>query len=220
MWFLFALLGHSVNALTFLMDRYVLHRTIFNPLASLFTVSLMAIPAVALLLLPLGIPALPAVSILLSIASGLAFLCGIFLFYHAMVANEASRVAPLTGSFVPLFTAFFANQFGREDLMAHEWYAFAFLVGGGFIIAWDFTRRGFLIQGFWFSLGAAFFIALSFSLAKNVFDIEPPRGDVASFLWARLAGLLLIPFFFIIPALRRRISGMKENLSLRDTLLF
>ncbi len=220
-WFFFALSGHIVNSGTFLVDRFVLKRTIFDPLVSVFSIAALSLFVIPFLFLPIGFPELPLGEISICLLSGITLMSALLLFFRAIVLSEASRIAPLTGSFVPIFTILMTYGFSDATLSGRELISFFFLVIGGIIISWEFGGISRISKGFPYALAAAFLFAFSYVLADIIYEKEPTAmGDIASFVWARAGGTFILPFFLISRSFRKRIRGARMDLGLRDSSLF
>ena len=154
-----------------------------------------------MLLIPFGftVPAMP--EIWRALAAGGTFILALIWFYAALKQNEASRVVPLVGGLVPLFTFVLAYFYLGERLANNQILGFVALVVGGVLITLDKKGKG-SATGYLYAVIAAFVFAVSFVLTKQVF-IE--QNFVSGFVWSRIGGFLLALLILLIPKERHAI---------------
>jgi len=198
-WLVIVLAGHLLNALAFLMDKFLLTKKIPSPFVYAFFIGALGI--LALILIPFGVtlPATPA--LLRALAAGATFILALVFFFAGLKENEASRVVPLTGGFVPAFTFVLAYFFLGERLGGLEVAAFIALVAGGVLISLERKGRG-SKKGYFYAVLAALVFAISFVVTKQVY-IE--QTFITGFVWSRVGGFLLALSFLLIPSARNGI---------------
>lgn len=96
-----------------------------------------------------------------------------FWFLKALRLFEASRVVPAVGGLLPIFAFFLIYAFsgGKEILKFWEFLAFDLLILGSVLVTYERAKKIFL-KSLQVSGIAAFFLALSFVLAKYVYLVN------------------------------------------------
>ncbi|MEK7164932.1 MAG: DMT family transporter [Patescibacteria group bacterium] len=205
-WLLVVLIGHFLNAAAFLTNKFLLNKGIPSPFVYAALTGLLGGAAVVLIPFGFSVPAMP--EILRALAAGATFILALIFFYAALKQNEASRVVPLVGGLVPLFTFVLAYFYLGERLANNQILGFVALVVGGVLITLD--KKGPASAkatagkryGYLYAIIAAFVFAVSFVLTKQVF-IE--QNFVSGFVWSRIGGFLLALLILLIPKERHAI---------------
>ena len=214
-WLIIVITGHLLNSVSFLVDKFLLAKKITSPFVYAFFIG--ALGALAVVLLPFGF-VLPGFSELArALGAGATFVLALVFFFAALKRNEASRVVPLTGGFVPLFTFILAYLYLGERLAGNQILAFVALVAGGILITLDKKGKG-SVSGYVYAVIASFVFAVSFVITKQVF-IE--QNFISGFVLSRLGGLLAALAILLIPKERYNILNQpKQKGSSNTTLLF
>src|SRR3989338_6775356 len=135
-WLLIVVAAHLLNALAFLVDKFLLVRAVPVPAAYAFAVGMLGVTG--FILLPFD-PVLPhgVGEWVIDIAAGATFVAALLAFFTALRRGEASRVVPYVGGTIPVWTLVLAYLFLGERLAQRELFAFAVLVVGAALIARD-----------------------------------------------------------------------------------
>ncbi len=211
LWLLIVIAAHLLNAVAFLIDKFLLSRAVPKPAVYAFFVGILG--AITFVLLPLDFAFPATVSLaLLDLAAGVTFVLALLCFFSALQRGEASRIVPYIGGTIPVWTLIFAYLTLGERLAARELIAFAVLVLGSALIAREGSgvsaSRGhaYAIASF-----AAVLFALSTVLMKAIFLSQ---AFIPGFVWSRagavLAALMILlhaPSRFTILAPQRRPRG-------------
>jgi drug/metabolite transporter (DMT)-like permease len=198
-WIIIVLAGHFLNAIAFLMDKFLLTKKIPSPFVYAFFIGALGI--LALVLIPFGVVVPPAAEMIRALVAGATFIIALVFFFAGLKENEASRVIPLTGGFVPAFTFVLAYLFLAERLGTSDILAFVFLVLGGVLITIERGGKG-SKKGYAYAVIAALIFAISFVITKQVF-IE--QEFVSGFVWSRIGGFIMALSFLLIPSARNGI---------------
>lgn len=197
-WLFLALAAHVGNALVFTIDKGILGTSgkISHPARYAAYSGLVAGSAVVLLLVSFALPSMFVV--VWSLVGGVCWLLALWLFFTALKNGESSRVVPLTGSSVALFTLLFAVAVLREQLTGVQVIAAVMLiVGGGFLsmrISIVRALSGTVLAAAVFA-GAAF--AAYFTTAKYIYEHFYPF--LAAFTYTRLGvGVVALVLFVIL----------------------
>ncbi len=196
-WLLAVIIGHLLNALSFVLDKVLLTKSISNPFAFTFYVGVLG--ALVVVLIPFVDFFVPDAGALgVDIIAGVAFSVALLFFFLALQHAEASRIVPFIGGGVPVFTLVLELIFLDARFSPIQLVAFAVLVSGTVLIAIDrdqpvSARR--LARRMWVhGLLAAVAFAVSFVITKYAFTTQPFYN---SFIWMRL-GSLLFPLLFLL----------------------
>jgi len=204
-WLVIAIIAHFIFALVFIVDKFLLSKTVLQPRAYAFYVGLLGI--FALLLIPFGFTLLPAGQTVVSLIAGILFVLAILFFYKLIQIGEVSRITPIVGGAVPIFTLILTYSFLGERLTVYQLVAFFLLVFGGVIMLWPRKDRSnlsiskaSLVKKLTIAIIAALFFAGSFVLTKFIFAEQP---FINGFIWIRLGGFLGAWLLFFWPGNRK-----------------
>lgn len=187
LWLLVVILAHLLNAVAFLVDKFLLSRAVPTPAVYAFFVGMLG--AVTFVLLPLDF-AFPATAnlALLDFAAGATFVLALLCFFAALQRGEASRIVPYIGGTIPVWTLVFAYLALGERLTNQELIAFAVLVLGSALIAREGSRVG-ARRGHAYAIAsfAAVLFALSTVLMKVIFSTH---AFIPGFVWSRAGAVI------------------------------
>lgn len=220
-WLLFAIISYFLNAVTAIIDKFLLNKSVPSPVAYAFYVGLLSIFAV--ILIPFGVvwPGLKIVA--QNMIPGIVFFWAVFFFIAAVKKNEVSRVVTMIGGFTPMFVLILNFLFLHERLRGIHLLAFVILVSGGVLIS---LKRPPLKddeikltpEGIGISLIAAFVFALYYVSAKFIFSDNQPF--ISTFFWSRLGSFLAAISILIIPSWRAVIFRARKTAGVRGGTLF
>jgi len=219
LWILLAILSHSVNALVFVVDKSLLGQggRVGRPVWYAAYSGMLAASAASLLALSFKAPNFFIAQ--WSLIAGVAWVVALWLFFGALKMGEPSRVVPIAGSAVPVFTWLLAMAFLGEKLVAEQMLAVVFLIVGGSLLAVELDSvRSVRAAGVAVLSGAAF--AVYFAVMKHVYDNFD--SFLAAFAYSRLGvgvvgmGLLLVLFTLERPVARK---PEKKNLVITGVFL-
>jgi drug/metabolite transporter (DMT)-like permease len=201
-WIAIAIAGHLLNAIAFIVDKTLLSGSFKRSGTYAATIGLFS--AIALVLAPwAGVP--QAVSSWIAIAVfGIAFVIAMWGFFEALSRAETSRVVPVVGSLIPLFTLVLAALLVHERLTGRALIGLFILVAATLLLTRSGDKKHHLDLGtFWICIGSALLFAVSAAAGKFAFQQETFL-DV--FFWSRLFAAASA---FLIPVLS---SGVREEL--------
>lgn len=197
-----AVVAYFLFALSSVMDKHIVSNTSLTPVAYAFysgffqILYVIAVP-VAAFASPQIVFNFPSLELsLLGVLDGIIFVMALVALYKATEAAEISRISPIVGILVPVFTLLLSAIFLREVLTLRELIAFCFFVVGGFLMSAKIDGKSFsyvkgmssaALAGFLF---AAYYVIMDFLFTKvgfvEVFIIMQFGGFVGALL-------LLIP---------------------------
>jgi len=216
LWLTVAISAYLILAIVFLVDKYLLVGPIPNPQVYTFYIGTLGI--LVLILAPFVGLYIPELSqIVLSLLAGALFIYGIFWLNKALRLFEASRVIPAIGGILPIFSFLLIYIFsgGKEIFTLWEFLAFILLVFGSVLIIYEKAKIS--LKSLRISAIAAFFLALSFVLAKYVYVAQP---FWSGYIWIRIGGFLMAMSFLFTPEVRRELGRAKINFPKKTAAIF
>ena len=194
-------LARFLVALEIILDKFLLSsKRVSHPAIYTFYSGLLS--SFVLVLIPFGFHFLSPGQILESIIAGMLFGYGILLLFYAIRDSEASRVMPVVGAIVPIITyplSFFV--FGGEQLTSFQLGGTFMLILGGLLISYDYEsvkkKKNKLFSGFYFSCLAGIFLAVSFTLNKDLYQKDT---FLNIFIWTRFGFIIgALSLLFVFP---------------------
>ncbi|OGY85881.1 MAG: hypothetical protein A2233_00095 [Candidatus Kerfeldbacteria bacterium RIFOXYA2_FULL_38_24] len=206
-WITAVLIGHGLNALSYVLDKVLLTKSIKNPFAFTFYIGLLGLLIVVAA--PWGL-FLPSASLLIvDLLAGVFFSSALLFFFLALQTGETSRIVPFIGGAIPVFTYIFAFFFLQERLTSLQLWGFIVLVIGTILMALEDKKKISNLQSkklsrqkWLFGILAALSFALSFGLSKIAFDYQP---FLSAFIWTRFGGFFFPVLFLFSKNLRQEI---------------
>lgn len=186
LWILLAVIAHAGNGLVFIVDKGLLgtESGAGDPKRLAFYSGLLS--AAAILLLFFGFAPPTSFVVLWSLFAGVLFVIALWAFFSALDIDETSRVVPITGSAVPLFTLIFARVFLGEVLVTQQLVAVLLLISGGAFLSLRLRQtKGLSARGWVYSLIAGAAFAAYFATVKVIYDGFDPFWS--AFAYSRFA---------------------------------
>ncbi|HTW97021.1 MAG TPA: EamA family transporter [Candidatus Methylomirabilis sp.] len=225
MWLFIAVISYLINAGVYVGDKFLLSKKIHSSIAYAFYVCIWSFLNVVLLWFA---PFIPTWSeLLLDFSVGIIFMLTLIFWYKALHQSEATRVVPIVGALIPIFSLIFGFIFLGDKLTERQVLAFLILIIGGILISVKHTRfyqaravanrvRQVVGQAAgevhaadrptWRliinSAVAAFFFAVCYALTKYIYNTQPFIGG---FVWSRLGSFIGVFFLLLVPAWRKLI---------------
>ncbi|MDD5291248.1 MAG: EamA family transporter [Patescibacteria group bacterium] len=240
MWLVVAISSYFVNAGVYIADKFLLSKKIHSSIIYAFLVGIWSIFNVVLLFFDPWFPSGRELGI--DLLAGLLFLVTLVFWYKALHQSEATRVVPIVGALVPIFSFILSFLFLGEALTERQLLAFLVLINGGILISVKHTRFyktgemwnrfrevfGNVLGGIHAqyrptrrlvlnSIASALFFAVYYVLIKYIYLEQPFIG---SFVWSRFGtfiGALLILF---IPGWRHSIIEYQKGVKTPKNLAF
>jgi drug/metabolite transporter (DMT)-like permease len=161
-WIYSALIAYLINAIAFIIDKYLLVTHITRPLAYAFGVAVLSI--FALVLLPFGVTLQSPSYLLIAFLSGCLFFVALIFLYKNIIATDISIASTMSGSATAAFSYFFALIILGESLDLKDMLIILILLAGMLFLgkidksAWPIA----LLAGMLFSL-SFIFLKISFN---------------------------------------------------------
>ncbi|MFW5888412.1 MAG: EamA family transporter [Patescibacteria group bacterium] len=239
-WITVALVSYFINAGVYTADKHLLSKQYHSSATYAFYVGIWSIFNLVILVFDPWLPTFP--QLMLSMSAGLLFLVTLIFWYKALHQSEATRVVPIAGALIPIFTFLLSYIFLGEELTERQLVAFIVLVAGGVLISVRKTRfyvlkeikekikgilgdymggihahyrptRRLIIN----SVVAAFFFASYYVLIKYVYTTQPFIGG---FVFSRIGSFLGALLILTVPTWRKLIKKRKKKASQPKNLAF
>ncbi|MEK7134539.1 MAG: hypothetical protein AAB819_02335 [Patescibacteria group bacterium] len=222
-WVLISVIAYFLSGANSVIDKYLLHRSIPQPLVYAFYVGVFSIFSV--IIAPFGLAWPGFEHFLYAIGVGIVFLCALIAFFIALKADEASRIVALVGGATPGFILVLSIFVFGITPTHKELFALAFLVFGTVVISTRRNQKCSLIefhkhecvQSTEIALLAALLFALFFVSAKFVFNSQE---FISGFVWTRIGSFLGALLLLLIPFVRRQIFHTTKNVKAKMGALF
>lgn len=186
---LIAIIAYLFFAINAVIDKFLLQKKqIGHPATYAFVIGMLSLAVVVLA--PFGFFVPENDIIFISLISGALFTFALLAFFAGLSRGEASRIVPVAGGFVPVFTMILAYFWIGERLAPQDFLALMLLILGSMLMAGR-GKRGARTWLPYILLASALF-AVSFTLTKQVFD---QTGFINGFIWTRFgmaAGALVL----------------------------
>lgn len=208
-WLFFAVSAYFIGGITAVLDKIILIRAIPKPILYAGFGGLFAIYAV--FLIPFGFDVGPLLEnqilILLGLLSGMAFTFGLYFLYTSVSLEEISRIAPVFGAMVPVFTLILGTVFSVEKLDNLQLLAFFLLLLGGILVSLKIgDLQPISSKAILAAAAGAFLFAVSFVLIKVVYtETSFLNGYITGRIGEVMAGILLLSF-----------AEIKNNIRIKD----
>jgi drug/metabolite transporter (DMT)-like permease len=214
-WVLIAAAGYLLLAVTGITDKFLVSKVVKQPIAYAFYTAVTG--PFSLVLAPFGAKFLSWDVFLIALASGVAFIFFIYNSYAAISRSSVSRVVPIMGGLVPLFSFLFAFIILGERLSNLQALGFLFLVAGAVIISIRKEHGQWTSKAFIFAAMAAISLALSSVLTKYVFDHS---NFISGMVWTRIGFILPVPFILMFKSNRQAIFNAPKEAGVRNVALY
>ncbi len=181
-WFFLALLGYFFLAVVFILDKFILTKSVQRPVVYAFYSTIFMFGA--FILWPFGAELLHGQDWFIAILSGLTFGFGLWAMFVAVKRGEASHVNPFIGSVVSIGTFALAALYLGEALRPLYIFGMLVLVLATFLLSVRLTKHGLgLYKGFVWAFVAGLLFAVSHTSAKYIYEVYP---FLTGFMWTRV----------------------------------
>ncbi len=214
-WVPLAITAYLLLAVNGVADKFLLSKVVRHPIAYAFYTGITG--PLVWVLAPFGLKFLSPFDLVVAILGGACFPVALYFFDTAIQRTSVSRILPIEGGLVPIFTLVFAYLVLGERLSSLHFAAFLLLVCGAVLIS--FRRE----HGVWHpaALGnatiAALLFAMSFVLTKYTFGHS---NFVSGLIWTRLGFFVASLSFLISPLWRHYIFDAPKKVSAPNKLLY
>jgi len=239
-WLAITIASYFINAGVYVADKFLLSKKIHSSVTYAFYVGIWSVFNSAILIFDFWIPS-PA-EMLLDFLAGFLFLVTLIFWYKALHQSEATRVVPVVGALIPVFSFILSYFFLNETFSQDQFLAFLILIAGGILISIKRTQLFFLraviervknVFGDLFglvsaemrptrrllinSVVSALFFAAYYVLIKYIYSHQPFIG---SFVWSRFGTFFGALLMLVIPAWRKSVREYQTEASAPKSLGF
>jgi drug/metabolite transporter (DMT)-like permease len=240
MWLSVAVIAYFINAGVYVADKFLLSKKMHSSITYAFYVGIWSIFNFVILFFAPWMPNFRELS--LDLLAGGLFLITLIFWYKALHQSEATRVVPIVGALVPIFSFILSFIFLDETLSERQFLAFLILIYGGILISvkrtkfyavkevWERFRGVFgnvlggihaqyrpaqrLILN---SVVSAFFFAAYYVLIKYIYSNQPFIGG---FVWSRLGTFIGVILILFVPSWRKSIAEHRKGAQAPGNLSF
>lgn len=202
MWIIIVIIAHFLNAINYVIDKLLLNKFVRSPIVYAFMIGVLGMLAMGALPWAWYLPALSG--FVIDLLAGAALILALLFFFKSLQIGETSRVVPLIGGLIPVFTFILSYIFLAERLTNKELLAFILLLIGSVVISLmeggSKKKREMIRWGYIYGISAALLFAASFVLTKYAY-IE--QEFLSAFIWIRL-GSFLVVLLFLVPKKKRK----------------
>ena len=194
MWFVVALIGYVCLGLVYVLDKFILTKSVSKPVVYTFYSTIFMLGAI--IFLPFTKDSLSGIDMLWALVSGLAFGFGLWAIYVAVKIGEASHINPFIGAVVAVSTYWLSSLFLGENLTVLQIWGIIILIAATFLLSFEKSHKhnGFHIGFVWAVLGGILF-AISHVSAKYLYM---NYDFFTAFIWTRFTigfvGIILLLF--------------------------
>lgn len=212
--FLIAIVAQIFNGTVSVFDKFLLEKTL-KPTVFAFWISITSL--IALVALPFDF-SLPAPHMwFINLAAGATFSLAVLFMYAALHREEVTRVMPVIGSLIPVFTLIIAYFTLGDRLEPIQVVAIGILCLGIIFLTYRHSQKpvNYLIMTS--AVLAAFAFALSSVLMKEIFNVQ---SFISGLAWSRLGGLIVVPLVLMDRESRNEIFRKREMPKHGNTIIF
>ncbi len=210
-WLYLAVLAYFLDAVVFVIDKYLLARNIPNPHAYAFFVAMMSL--FGLLLLPFGIIIPTGSHFIVALVSGVAFFAGLVFLYKAIQFIDISEIMPAIGALTALATLGFSALILPTHLDMWQIVAFILLVAGTGMMSY-FHLSGAILAD---AIACATSLGFSFVTLKLFFQ---STDFVNGLFWTRWGVVLAAVIVLLFPKPRREIFSAFSQSGVEAKIVF
>ncbi len=214
-YFIIAITAYSLFAINGVIDKFLLSKAVRSPAVYAFYIGITG--PLTFVLAPFGLKMISLADLPIAIIGGASFIGALYFLYKATQLTTISRILPIEGGLVPVFTFVFAYVLLGERLTQVQLLGFVFLVIGAVVISLKHDRTGWHPKALGHAIAAAALFALSFTLTKYIFD---HYNFISGLVWTRL-GFFAVSLALLIPrSVRKAIFNTPKQTSAGNKYLY
>ena len=191
-WFLLAIIGHLANGVAFAIDKILLRSAFSRSATYAGLVGVLSFAVVA---------AIPFVSIwpqgsqwFTSFICGATFVFALWAFFAALARSEASRVVPIVGSLIPIFTLAGSFTFLAERLSDKTFFGFSILILATILLSGGKSGKP-SRQTVWLAVTSAVLFAVSSVAGKSIYE---GAGFLGGLISSRIFAAMTAAFILFV----------------------
>ena len=196
-WLIIVIIAHLFYALVFVIDKYILSRSLPHPIVYAFYVGILSIAI--WVLAPFGFYFPSSEETILILLAGIAQVAGWIFFYKAIHKGEVSRIIPFVGAFIGIFTLILSVLIIGEVLTSKQLLAIVLLILGSLIVS---LKKREIFQGYFrLAILASLLFAVFWVITKYIFL---DTTFISGIIWIR-TGVAVIALTLLISKKNREL---------------
>ncbi len=213
-WFFIAFIGYLCLALTFILDKFILEKSVPKPVVYTFYSTVFSFAII--LVFPFGVEFLNNIfDWFIAIISGLAFGFAMWTQFLAVKNNEASHINPFLGGFVTIATYLLSNHFLNEKLTDSQIFGIVILIFACFLLSFEKTKKTkFSYSGFVWAIVSGLLYAISHVSAKYLYNIYP---FLTALVWSKSSVGILSLFLLFSPTVLKSFKHQKKTIKQQES---
>lgn len=214
-WLSIALSGYLLLAFTGIADKFLVSKVVRAPIAYAFYTAITG--PFSLILVPFGARLLTLHDFVVALLAGVFFIAAIYHSYSAISRSSISRVIPIQGGLIPMFSFLLAYLILDERLTFFQTSGFFFLVAGAVIISFRKEKGKWTTKALAYAAMSSAFFAIASVLTKYVFDHS---NFISGMVWTRIGFILPIPFILMFKKNREAIFNAPKQAGVKNIALY
>ncbi len=214
-WIFVALSGYFLLAFTGIADKFLVSKVVRAPIAYAFYTAVTG--PLSLVLVPFGARLLSWHDFLVALISGIFFIAGIYHSYAAILRSSVSRVIPIQGGLIPLFSFLLAYLVLGERLDFLQTIGFIFLVAGAVLISFRKEHGTWTTKAFVYAAMSALFFAISSVLTKYIFEHS---NFISGMVWTRMGFFIVALPILLFKKNRQAIFNAPKEAGVKNVALY
>jgi len=214
-WIFIALSGYFLLAFTGVADKFMVSKVVRAPIAYAFYTAMTG--PMSLILIPFGAKLLNPHDFIVALLSGTSFIIAVYFSYAAIYKSSVSRVIPIQGGMIPLFSFLFAYLILHDRMNNYQILGFLFLVLGAVLISSRKENNTWSHKAFFLASTSALFFALSSVLTKYTFNHS---NFISGMIWTRIGFLIPILPILAFRENRKKIFNAPKEAGVKNVVLY
>jgi drug/metabolite transporter (DMT)-like permease len=214
-WISFALSGYFLLAFSGVADKFLVSKVVRAPIAYAFYTAITG--PFSLVLLIFGGKLLSPHDFVVAVIAGIFFVIAIYCSYSAIARSSISRVVPIQGGLVPLFSFLLAYLILGERLGALQTLGFLFLVFGAVLISFRKEHGTWTSKAFVYAASSSVFFALCSVLTKYIFEHS---NFISGMVWTRMGFFVAALPILLFKRNREAIFNAPKEAGVRNVALY
>ncbi len=219
MWIVVVIIAHILNAINFIVDKLLLSKFVRSPVVYAFMIGSLGMAVVVAFPWAWYLPS--GAQLAVDAMAGASLILALLFFFKALQIGEASRVPPLVGGLIPIFTFVLSYFFLGERLSSRELIAFLLLLVGSVLItimkSKSEKKQALIKKGYFYAVAAGLLFAISFVLTKYAY-LE--QEFLSAFIWIRFGSFAVVLFFLLSSDRRQQIKTAFQGASRKVRAVF
>lgn len=210
-WFIVALVGYILLAVVFVLDKFILTKSVESPIVYTFYSTIFM--AAALLAYPFGVQSLSGVDWSIAVLSGTSFGFALWTMFIALRHGEASHITPFVGAIISVATFIGGSLFLQEQLSFQQLCGIIVLVGASLLFSFEKSEaHSGIHRGFaWAALSGILF-AVSHVSSKYIYESYSfLTGLVTTKATVGLVGFITLCFPIVRASFRKQPKKEKKK---------